>query len=170
MAKKKVWFNVGVGILLSAVSFAGAMAITNAKDEEKSELKASDYGIFRLDDAGKKVDGDTGITTKEFYELANLESIKVGEDSVTYYVNVYDKDKKLISVTKYTDSLTAEDIQGYKDAGGVYFKLELVDPSDDKISIFEKAELSKRLTVTFTDAQEADEKTEESETDDTTEV
>ncbi len=157
--KKGTWKYVAVGAVISAVAVIGVGALFGRdSDEEKKEtLNAFDYGIFRLDDTtGKKDEDDkSGISTKDYYKLDELQSIEIGENEVTYYVNVYDKDKTFIKVDEYKADMTDIDFTAYERIGAVYFKVEIVDPEDEEINFFEQCELAKLVTVTLGEAESA---------------
>lgn len=177
MAKKKnqrAWLNVGVGVLLTAVAFAGASAIEKLNDSETKTLKSYDYAIECLNAEGQIEDGTDFVTTREFHKLAALESIEVGAHAVKYYVNVYNENKEFVSVNSeaYTKSFTAEEIEALK-ASGTYFKIEIRESTGDGIDwydFFEKSTLIKRVEVTLLkEVEEAESKTEDAETTEGTE-
>ena len=151
--KKGTFKYVAIGAAISVVACIGAGALFGRdNDEEKTRtLNSLDYGIYRLDDStGKKDEDDkSGISTKDYYKLEELQSIEVGKTDVTYYVNVYDKDKTFIKVDEYTADITDVDLTAYERIGAVFFKVEIVNPEDDEINFFEQCELAKLVTVTL---------------------
>lgn len=159
--KKGTWKYVAIGavVAISAVIGAG-VAFGRDKDEEKTKtLNSLDYGIYRLDDTtGKKDEDDkSGISTKDFYKVDELKSIEIGSNDVTYYVNVYDKDKNFIKVDEYKADITDVDLTAYERIGAVFFKVEIVDSEDDEIGLLEKGDLVKQVTVTLGEAETPEE-------------
>lgn len=152
MKKKNNGTLIIAGIAIAAIAFAGASAMLK-KDEDKT-LNAFNYERGNLDDVtGKFDDEEIGIVTKKYHKFEELKSIDIDGD-VVVYVNAYDEDKQFIQVDEYTESLTEEEIAEYSAIGGVYFKLEIVDPDDDEISFLEVNKLQEKVTVTLTEAEE----------------
>ena len=151
MEKRNVALIVA-GVAVAVVAFAGASAVMG-RDSGETELKARHYEIGRLDSVGKFDEDDSGIVTKNYHKVAELKSIKVKED-VTYYVNVYDKDKTFIQVDEYTDDLTDEALAQYAELGAVYFKLEVVNDEDDEIGFFDRYSLAGDIEVVLEEADE----------------
>lgn len=152
MKKKNNATLIIAGIAIAAIAFSGASAMLK-KDEDKT-LNAFNYERGNLDDVtGKFDDEEIGIVTKKYYKFEELKSIDIDGD-VIVYVNAYDEDKKFIQVDEYTEDLTEEEIAAYSALGGVYFKLEIVDPDDDEISFLEVNKLQEKVTVTLTEAKE----------------
>ncbi|MBQ3220330.1 MAG: hypothetical protein IJB34_00030 [Clostridia bacterium] len=151
MEKRNVALIVA-GVAVAVVAFAGASAVMS-RDSGETELKARHYEIGRLDSVGKFDEDDSGIVTKKYYKVAELKSIEVKED-VTYYVNVYDKDKTFIQVDEYTDDLTDEALAQYTELGAVYFKLEVVNDEDDEIGFFDRYSLAGDIEVVLEEADE----------------
>ena len=159
--KKGTWKYAVVGVAVAVVAALGAGALFGRdNDEAKTKtLNALDYGIYRLDDVtGKKDEDDkSGISTKNYYKLEELKSIEVGENEVTYYVNVYDKDKTFIKADEYKTDVTDVDLTAYERIGAVFFKVEIVDPEDDEVKILEVSKISKLVTVTLGEAETTEE-------------
>ena len=161
MAKKDTKKTVGI-IALAIAGVVAVVGITSAltNDDKTKVLKASDYQVCMLDDTTGKTDKDNegGISTKSFYKLEELESIEVKKDAdVEYYVNVYDEDKVFMQVDKYTADLKDSDLIAYENLGAVYFKVEIVDTEDEKISWFDKFGLVDSVEVTLNEDVEEDE-------------
>lgn len=152
-----VGIAVGVAVTVAAVGLIAAFS-KNSEDTVKP-LTALDYQGCMLDDlSGKKDENDkTGISTKEFIEFEHLQGIEVGKNDVTYYVNAYNKDKKLIQVDEYTADLTDEDLTAYANLGVEYVKIEIVDPDDEEISFFDISRVSKLIEVELGEAEETEE-------------
>lgn len=149
---KKSVALVAAGVAVSVIAFSGASAMLK-KDEDKT-LNAFNYECGNLDDVtGKFDDEEIGIVTKKYYKFEELKSIDIDGD-VVVYVNAYDEDKTFIQADEYTEDLTEEEIASYSALGGVYFKLEIVDPDDDEISFLEVNKLQEKVTVTLTEAEE----------------
>lgn len=152
MKKKNNGTLIIAGIAIAAIAFAGASAMQK-KDEGKT-LNAFNYERGNLDDVtGKFDDEEIGIVTKKYHKFEELKSIDIDGD-VVVYVNAYDEDKKFLQVDEYTEDLTDEEIAAYSTLGGVYFKLEIVDPDDDEISFLEVNKLQEKVTVTLTEVEE----------------
>lgn len=161
MAKqgKKTWIYVTVGVAVGVVAIFGASAVLNRDSDKVKPLTALDYQGCMLDDlSGKKDENDkTGISTKEFIEFEHLQGIEVGKNDVTYYVNAYNKDKKLIQVDEYTADLKDEDLTAYANLGVEYVKIEIVDPDDEEISFFDISRVSKLIEVELGEVEETEE-------------
>lgn len=150
---KKSVALVAAGVAVSVIAFAGASAI-HSRDNDEKTLNAFNYERGNLDDVtGKFDDEEIGIVTKKYYKFEELKSIDIDGD-VVVYVNAYDEDKTFIQADEYTEDLTEEEIASYSALGGVYFKLEIVDPDDDEISFLEVNKLQEKVTVTLTEAEE----------------
>ena len=155
MAKndKKKWIKIGA-IALGVVVAAGVVTLLTRDGEKEQKLGVFDYQACRIDDVtGKKVEEDnTGISTKNFIKLEQLQSITLSEkaEAVTYYVNCYDDAKTFIQVDEYTADLTAEDMKAYENLGVTYVKIEVVDSDDDEITSLDVLKVSEMLEVTLT--------------------
>ena len=161
MKKKNNTSLIIAGVVIGAIAFAGASAMMN-KDEDKT-LNVLNYEQGCLDDVTGKFDNEkSGIVTRKYYKFEELKSIEIDGD-VLVYVNAYDEDKQFIQVDEYDKTLTKEEIAEYSAIGGVYFKLEIVDPDDDEISLLEMNKLQEKVKVTLTEVEK-----EEDETKDTT--
>ena len=156
--KKGTLKFMAIGAVIAIGAGVGAsMALGRNLDNPKTKkINALEYGIYRLNDTTGKIEDDdkSGITTKNFYKLEELQSIEIGENEVTYYVNVYDKDKTFIKVDEYNADITDVDLTAYERTGVVFFKIEIVDPEDDEINFFEQCELAKLVTVTLCEVVE----------------
>ena len=157
--KKNTWAKIAIGVVAGIVTLGAVVAISRSAYEDKSKiLDGWAYETCRLDDAtGKRdVDDKSGISTKDFYELEQLESIKRTDDdeSIEYYVNIYDDAQIFMEALLETDDFTTEDIEAAVEMGAVYFKVEIVDTDDDEISFFEKFGLSDKVEVTLKAAEE----------------
>lgn len=154
MAKKqgKKWL-IGGAIVLAVVVGAGALSLASRDVEREQKLGVFDYQACRIDDVtGKKVEEDnSGISTKNFIKLEQLQSITLSEttEAVTYYVNCYDEAKTFIQVDEYTADLKAEDMKAYENLGVTYVKIEIVDPDDEEISTLDVVKVSQMLEVTL---------------------
>lgn len=162
MAKqgKKTWAYVGIAVGVAVtVAAVGLVAGAAKKADKVKPLTAFSYQGCMLDDlSGKKDENDkTGISTKEFIEFEHLQGIEVGKNDVTYYVNAYNKDKKLIQVDEYTADLKDEDLTAYANLGVEYVKIEIVDPDDEEISFFDISRVSKLIEVELGEAEETEE-------------
>ena len=152
--KKNKWAKIAVGVIAAVVAFGAIAAISRSADDDESKvLNGWAYQTCRLDDQMGKTDVDdkSGISTKDFYEIEQLQSIKrTDEDEgIECYVNIYSVDKELIDVILMTDEFTAEDVAAAVEMGAVYFRVEIVDTDDDKISFLEQFGLSDKIEVTL---------------------
>lgn len=157
--KKNTWAKIAIGVVAGIVTLGAVVAISRSADEDKSKvLNGWAYETCRLDDVtGKRdVDDKSGISTKDFYELEQLESIKRTDDdeSIEYYVYMYDEAQINMDMILKTDEFTTEEIEAAVEMGAVYFKVEIVDTNDDEISFFEKFGLSDKVEVTLKTAEE----------------
>lgn len=149
--KKNKLAKFAIGAIVAIVAFGAIVGIARNGGDEKV-LNGTAYETCRLDDTtGKKVKDDkSGISTKDFYEIEQLHSIKLTDETaegIEYYVNLYDEDKTFLSVEKVTGDFMAEDITAAKARGAAFFKVEIVDTNDDEISFFEKYGLSDKVAV-----------------------
>lgn len=151
--KKNKWAKIAIGVIAAVVALGAVVAIARSADEGKSKvLNGWAYETCRLDDTtGKKDEDDkSGISTKDFYEIEQLQSIKLTDEKaegIEYYVNLYDADKTFLSVEKQTGDFMAEDVAAAKARGAAYFKVEIVDTEDEEISFFEQFGLSDKVAV-----------------------
>ena len=160
--KKNKWAKIAVAAVAVVVAFGAVSAISRNNDDEKV-LNGWAYETCRLNDTtGKKDEDDkSGISTKEFYEIESLKSIKFTDEEaegIEYYVNLYDEDKRFMSVEKQTGDFMAEDVNAAKVRGAAYFKVEIVDTEDEEISFFEKFGLSDKVAVKLDVSEDISEK------------
>lgn len=160
MKKRNNLTLVIAGIAVTVITFGAVSGMKN-KDEDKT-LNSLNYQIGALDDVTGKFDDEekVGIVTRKYYKIEELKSIELDKD-VVVYLNVYDEDKTLIQVDEFTEDVTEEVIAEYSAIGGVYFKLEVVDPEDDEISILDAYKLSEKVTVTLREVEDEDKKSED---------
>lgn len=159
---KNKWAKIAIGAIVGVVAFGAISAISRNNDDETKVLNGWAYQTCMLDDTtGKKDEDDkSGISTKDFYELEQLQSIKLTDekaDTIEYTVNLYDADKTFMRAETKTDDFTAEDVAAAMETGASYFKVEIADTDDDKISFVEKFGLSDKVEVTL-DVSETEDK------------
>lgn len=152
--EKKKWAKIAIGVVAGVLAIGAFVAISRSADDDESKvLNGWAYQTCRLDDTtGKKDEDDkSGISTKDFYEIEQLQSIKrTDEDEgIECYVNLYDNGKTFIEAVLMTDEFTTEDVSAAVEMGAVYFKMEIVDTDDDKISFLEQFGLSDKIEVTL---------------------
>lgn len=148
--KKNKWAKFAIFAVVAVVALGAISAISRNNDEKV--LNGLAYETCRLDDTtGEKDKEDkSGISTKSFYEIEQLQSIKIKDENVEgieYYVNLYDADKTFIGVERQTGDFMAEDIAAAQARGAAYFKLEIVDTKDEEISFLEQFALSNQVEV-----------------------
>ncbi len=151
--KKNKWAKIVIGVIAAVVAIGVVVAIARSADEDKSKvLNGWAYETCRLNDTtGKKDEDDkSGISTKDFYEIEQLQSIKFTDEEaegIECYVNLYDDDKRFLSAEKLTGDFMAEDVAAAKARGAAYFKVEIVDTEDEEVSFFEQFVLSDKVAV-----------------------
>ncbi len=163
--KKNKWAKVAIAAIAVAVTFGAVSAISRSAGDEEKVLNGWAYETCRLNDTTGKADEEdkSGISTKDFYEIDQLQSIKLTvedeeAESIEYYVNLYDEDKRFMSVEKQTGDFMAEDVAAAKARGAAYFKVEIVDTEDEKISFLEKFGLSDKVAVKLDMSEDVSEK------------
>ena len=152
--KKKTVKNVLIGALcaiLLAGSVSGVVALVKVTENKQVDLAVSAYTIGQLSDTtGKAESGvDGGLFTETYYN-AETSEVKIKESAtVTVYANLYDKDKKFLTVVPILSdtkiSALAADTVGAK-----YVRFEIIpeEDADGKISTSEKLEYSLQVTIT----------------------
>lgn len=147
-------------VIVAGVILAGGiigLTVRVSNNETTRKLGASSFQVGLLnDDDGKYPTKDvdkSGLSTKSFYKLEDLVSIKVAEDAeIKYHVNYYGEDKNFLGASQaLEESYNSEIVTGVENLSSAkYIKIEIVPTEDDDetVSWLEKFSYVKQLTVT----------------------
>ncbi len=153
MSRKLKGLLSAIGILV-ALALGIFAAVKIGKLEKTKELGATSYSIGSIDEKGADVASDYALRTG-FLEAEKFNSIKLGEDpDITYKVFYYDADKKFLSntvaqVSDFNELVQKITVEGTEKTVK-YFRVVINVPTDgDKVTVFNKGDFVKQLTITL---------------------
>lgn len=146
-----------VCVVVAGLFLIGGAAWLFGKDKPKT-LGASDYARYTLNAAGvANKDDKSGITTKEFIPLEEIDTIKLAEDAeVVYEMNYYKSDKTFVRMEWRNIDYDAEtEAAGLAAEGIAYVRIEILPTADEdgEVGVFEKNDYVEQLTVTLKEVE-----------------
>lgn len=146
MAKKNgktILLSIGVGLAL--VMSSGAL-IRVFSNEKTKELATYSYNIGAVTTEGNIDKEDKSSITSDKLQVKALVSIEKEEDAtVLVYVHWYNEDGDLLK----TDEVTDETPEAPEGAETFRVEIEPTEDEDGEVSIFEKGDYAKMVTVTL---------------------
>ena len=141
--KKAVLLAIGVGLALTMSSGAFIRTFTN----EKTKVLASySYNIGAVTSEGNIDKENKSSMTSDKMQVKTLVSIEKAEDAeVIVFVHWYNEDGDLLK----TDEVTDETPEAPEGAETFRVEIEPTEDEDGEISIFEKGDYAKMVTVTL---------------------
>lgn len=129
-----------VALLMGAVF--GLRAIFSEEEEDAKKTISLSYSVGELSDAGKYVEAETAIYTKEAFECQGVRITPDFDNTVTYEVYFYDEDGYFISKSKEMDNIfTGEPLLAK------YARIKITPVEDENVSWWEIAKYSGQLKV-----------------------
>lgn len=144
---KKDWKTILLagGCALALVLSSGAL-IRQVSSEKTKELQSYSYNIGAVTAEGNFDKEDKTSITSDKLKVKDLVSIEIEEDAeVSVSVHWYDEDGTLLKTDAVTDGTPVAP------EGAETFRVE-IEPTDDEdgeVSIFEKGDYAKLVTVTL---------------------
>lgn len=136
-----------VAFALIAILFVG-LVVTMVKLNKQittETVGTSAYSIGILDGQGQYEKDTSSIYTKDYITTDGLKCKLADKAKITYKLYFYDKDKKFVS---FTTQQTA-DYSGEIPETAKYVRIVITPTNDAEVSIFEKGDYAKQLTVTY---------------------
>ena len=129
-----------VALLMGAIF--GLRSIFSEEDKDAKKTISVSYSIGELSDAGKYVEAETAIYTKEAFECQGVRITPDFDNTVTYEVYFYDEDGYFISKSKEMDNIfTGEPLLAK------YARIKITPVDDESVSWWEIAKYAGQLKV-----------------------